>query len=144
MSKLRSDKEFNPPYMEKVFDKYLEGLDRNIEYYKGLYAKAVRNEEDREIRNKISMAEVDVERSTDPSGKKSSLGFLSSYYELEKDGVVKLKNGDYLEYNTVYDSSDKLQYYVVKYSYPEIRPYQREYKSYNEMVRALSNASLNK
>ena len=124
--------------------KYLEQKENELEEHIAKNYGAFLKERERQINgekeNRIHNANYDSAKSYAPSGNKVD-GILT--YTLQKNGMIYLKNGDYLEYNIEYKKSGAVDHYVLKYSYPRIDSDSREFRSFDAMVDALVKASKN-
>lgn len=141
MADLRSNPDFNPVNIEKVFAEYDDRLERAIKSYAEVYAIALERHQQEMAEKEIKKAfEIDQYSTYDPSGKLYEIGLFSSYKTYEKDGKVTLRNGEYAVYNIVYTPSGELECYRLHYSTVGLSS--MDFKSYNAMVNELSKASL--
>ena len=143
MAGLRRNPDFNPSNMEKVFAEYGQILDQAVRDYAEIYALAVERHNREKAAEAVEKAyEIDEYRSSSPSGKQVDIGLFSSYTRYENDGQVYLRNGAYLYYNIVHDPSGHFFCYRVSFSNPEWPSSEKDFQSFNAMVRILSETSL--
>lgn len=118
-------------------------LEEHIMKSREAYVREMNREQEAMQQYKLDNAELDSKESYPPSGQKIH-GYLSSYYSLEKDGRLCLKNGDYLNYNIQYRGDGTVEYYIPKYSDPGIDCPSGRFDTWDAMVKALVTASKNK
>ena len=142
MSGLRSDTSFNPVNKEKVFAEYENSLDQAVKYYSERYTRLDNNRrQEKAERRRQGAFKISDYDTYPPSGELIDIGFFSSYKTHEKDGRVTLESGEYAIYNIVYEPSGEFHCYRLSYASVKTLSGQ-DYKSFDEMVYALSVASL--
>ena len=156
ISNLRDNPVFDVAGKEGLFESVLKRADErerqfqeNIAYVEShlpiWIAEAAKKENAEQV---VRMADIDEDNSFPPHGELNYFDFGGKYTFRDK-GRITLKNGDFLEYNSVYDKSDGFQYFTVFYSSRKLKSQkvskmdEIEFTSYSQMANELIDASRN-
>ena len=154
ISNLRNNPVFDVPGMESSFESVLKRADENerrfqdnIAYVQSqlpIWIAQVAKKENAE--QVVRMADIDEENSFPPHGELDYFDFGGKYTFRDK-GRITLKNGDYLEYNSVYDKYDGFEFHTVYYSSRQLKSQKvskmdkTNFTSYSQMANELIEAS---
>ena len=96
------------------------------------------------VRNRIanSSTEIDTNNCKEPSGKLVNTSMLSSYKTYEKDGIIRTKGGERVDYNIIYKPNNEIDCYRINYASQRISNKlngKRDFRTRDEMIGAIVN-----